>query len=259
MKKIALICLALVVALGGLGIGYAMWSDTVTVVTTVQTGTVNVELVSQKSNDPGPNGLETGLWFSGSLDPKDGHQPFNIESYWTGLGTIDPTGWTWVGPRYIKNVASANCTFTPDTLTIDIENAYPSYGPDVAFAVQNTGTIPAKVYSIKLVSVTTPAGTFVKNMNVDANSNGTAYLVKNDGTVDTKNAPYNDPSWAPGFDDAYAFSMVITSIGAAPLLGTQLEPGSSMWGDVGLHVAQSATQNANYSFTIRFTFANFNE
>ena len=46
MKKISMIMLALVVALGGLGVGYAMWSDSVTVSGTVTTGTVDLDIDS---------------------------------------------------------------------------------------------------------------------------------------------------------------------------------------------------------------------
>ena len=46
MKKISMIMLALVVALGGLGVGYAMWSDTVTISGSVTTGSVDIDIES---------------------------------------------------------------------------------------------------------------------------------------------------------------------------------------------------------------------
>jgi len=42
MKKIGLLALALVLALGALGVGYAAWTDTVTIEGTVNTGTVDI-------------------------------------------------------------------------------------------------------------------------------------------------------------------------------------------------------------------------
>jgi hypothetical protein len=42
MRKIGLIMMALVLALGTLGVGYAMWSDTVTIDGTVNTGSVDI-------------------------------------------------------------------------------------------------------------------------------------------------------------------------------------------------------------------------
>ncbi len=44
MKKVGLILLALVLALGVLGVGYAMWSDTLLINGTVNTGTVDINV-----------------------------------------------------------------------------------------------------------------------------------------------------------------------------------------------------------------------
>lgn len=46
MKKIGLICLALVLALGGLGVGFAMWSETLTITGTVDTGDLDADFQS---------------------------------------------------------------------------------------------------------------------------------------------------------------------------------------------------------------------
>lgn len=45
MKRIGLICLALVLALGALGMGYALWWDEVTITGDVFTGSVDIEIV----------------------------------------------------------------------------------------------------------------------------------------------------------------------------------------------------------------------
>ena len=44
MKKIGLLCLALVLALGTLGIGFAAWTDTVVINQTVETGSLSISL-----------------------------------------------------------------------------------------------------------------------------------------------------------------------------------------------------------------------
>ena len=247
MKKIALISLALVLALGALGVGYALWWDEVTIEGTVDTGVVRVEIVDQKSNDP-----------QDSLDPAGGHQPLG-DGYWAGIfaNNTPPNSsdnWNWYGTLYEKDVGICWCEFGPDWLTITIHNAYPSYGPDVAFAVQNTGTIPVNITSIKLVSVTTPQGTFPMNVDVDANYNTTVYMVWNDGSVTTYDGPFD-----PGFDNCCAFTFVLTSVGGYPLTGVQIDPDMGVFADVGIHVAQSAVQNATYSFTLKYTFGNWNE
>jgi len=43
MKKIGIICLALVMALGAMGLGYALWSEVLTISGTVQTGDIGAE------------------------------------------------------------------------------------------------------------------------------------------------------------------------------------------------------------------------
>jgi len=45
-KKIGLLCLALVLALGALGVGYAKWTDTVNITGHVNTGNVDIEVDS---------------------------------------------------------------------------------------------------------------------------------------------------------------------------------------------------------------------
>ena len=53
MKKIGLISLALVLALGSLGVGFALWSDTLYLEGTIDTGEVEVCIVSIASDDTG--------------------------------------------------------------------------------------------------------------------------------------------------------------------------------------------------------------
>lgn len=249
MKKIGLICLALVLALGAFGVGYALWWDAVIIEGNVQTGIVNVAIVDQKSNDP------IG---AGNLDPAGGHQPLG-DGYWSGLflpnTPPNPSAeWVWSSSTYDKDVAACVCDFDPDLMTITMRNVYPSYGPDVAFAVQNLGTVPVNVIGVKLVSVTTPLGTFPMDLYVDAFGNAVVYMVANNGDVVQYEGPFD-----PGFDDRYAFSLLLTSVGASPLLGVQIDPRMGLFGDVGIHVAQSALQNAEYSFTLKFTFGQWNE
>ena len=53
MKKIGLICLTLVLALGAMGVGYALWFDTLYLDGTVETGEVDTAIVSIASDDVG--------------------------------------------------------------------------------------------------------------------------------------------------------------------------------------------------------------
>ena len=51
MKKIGLICIALVLALGTLGAAYAAWIDTVTISGTVQTGSLDLVVIRTNGDD----------------------------------------------------------------------------------------------------------------------------------------------------------------------------------------------------------------
>jgi len=49
MKKIGLIAIAIVLALGALGIGYAAWTDVITITGSVNTGSVNLDITGVSS------------------------------------------------------------------------------------------------------------------------------------------------------------------------------------------------------------------
>jgi hypothetical protein len=58
---------------------------------------------------------------------------------------------TGIDPGYTKDVGT--CTVSgvgTQTLTITVDNAYPSYTCDVDFTITNTGTIPLKVNALSL-------------------------------------------------------------------------------------------------------------
>ena len=135
MKKIGLLSLALVLALGTLGIGYATWSDNVTVEEQVFSGEMCAEWKTGCSpNDPGAD------WNM----PEDG-------DLCLGLDPIPaPEG---------KDIASANCTREDsdgdgyyDTLVVVVNNAYPSYYVVVDADIKNCGTIPWMIHHVDLLA-----------------------------------------------------------------------------------------------------------
>lgn len=127
MKKIGLICLALVLALGSLGVGYAAWTDTVTISGTVNTGEVDWEYYNIVS--PG--------------DP-----PF--------LTCLD----TGIDPGWDKDVGSTTGVFSDSDgdgdydlltlLTLTINNAYPCYYNHCSFWVHCNGSIPIRIVGATL-------------------------------------------------------------------------------------------------------------
>jgi hypothetical protein len=111
MKKVGLLCLAVVLALGTVGVGYAMWDKTVYIDGTIEAGEVNLRVLSASSDDP-----------PGAIDPgKD------------------------------KDVGSTTVQIDPlddQRIIVTVTNAYPCYEVYVHFTVRNNGTIPVKLQGI---------------------------------------------------------------------------------------------------------------
>jgi predicted ribosomally synthesized peptide with SipW-like signal peptide len=140
MRKLILIALALVLAMGALGVGYASWTDKVTVGGPVTTGSVCAKWTTVTSQD-GPTGPPPWVVGVGNGDP-------NLDV--TAI-TDNPNGWPTYTVLYKtdKNVASTVITgmFT-NTVTITVNNAYPLYMNDMEVEFTNCGTIPVTLESI---------------------------------------------------------------------------------------------------------------
>lgn len=112
-KKLMVIPMLLVFALVMTGFAYAHWEKIITINGTVNTGILDLIIISAVSGDP-----------SGTIDPgKD-------KNVATTTVTIDPTD--------------------PEILIVTITNAYPSYFVFVHFTVRNVGTIPVKLQAIEV-------------------------------------------------------------------------------------------------------------
>ncbi|RLG59573.1 hypothetical protein DRN86_04050 [Candidatus Geothermarchaeota archaeon] len=92
-----------------MGTAFALWSKTLTIQGTVDTGVVDVEVISVSSDDP--------------------------------PGAIDPGKDKDVGCTYVSLIDS-------QTINVTIVNAYPCYYVYVHFSVHNNGTIPVILQDI---------------------------------------------------------------------------------------------------------------
>jgi hypothetical protein len=139
VKKIGLIMIALVLALGTLGVAYAHWSQTLTIYEEVNTGNLEVGIRDIGTNDPGPALTEE----YGMVHPDSSDN-----------GTLDP--------GYEKNVAAAYSVngvfkFTKDgvdyfhDVTETIVNAYPSYSATIFLEFANNGTVPVKAEEVVII------------------------------------------------------------------------------------------------------------
>lgn len=118
MKKVALICLALILALGSLGVSYALWSDNLYINGTIETGTLCWEWTSTNNLDPGP---------PNHILDYHCNPGFEGDIYWQGTKDVGYTTTT------IKDAKTIEMTLT---------NVYPCYFNSISVYGRNCGTIP---------------------------------------------------------------------------------------------------------------------
>lgn len=137
MKKIGLISLALILALGTLGVGYALWSENLYIEGIAQTGELDWEFYEPVGGPPIVR------------HDDDGPDPLTVD----------------MGGPLGKDVAETLWVFSDrdndsdmDTLTITINNAYPGYYNNFSIHVRNNGTIPLHFEYVLLNGVPFPLG-----------------------------------------------------------------------------------------------------
>ncbi len=227
MKKIGLISLALVMALGGLGIGYARWSDTLYIDGTVSTASVCIEWIAPAT----------------SLDPPDLTPPYENYDWTADPGTIANRHvyGTQAGENDSKDVGSTTVTIVPaahpDTIEVVLENVYPSYYNNITVHMQNCGTLPIRLRQQTLTYpdpwipgqfITVPL-TFSQVVNI----------------------------WGP--DQYDTISPVIEIKWVTRATGVQLHPGEEMEESWHIHILQAAMQDTTYTFTITQEAVQWNE
>ncbi len=140
MKKLGLICLVLIIALGAIGAGYAAWTDILQVNGTVTTGLLAWEITSAGCKDN----------FEGVPDP--------IVTVWPNVGY---SAVNYAGPTKL-HLGPADSEFPSsdtdrdgqtghlDTLYVVLQDAYPGYVEKIDFDVINKGTIPLKFTQVDI-------------------------------------------------------------------------------------------------------------
>jgi len=137
MKKIGLLCLALVLALGALGVGYASWTDQITINGSVSTGEVclcieEVGALATFTSDPCDTGIKDA---NGLYSSCDGGIPV-----FSNLQPDEP-----------KDVACTDVIWVDcDTLEVVVTNGYPYYAAAVDLSVCNCGTVPVKLWKVTI-------------------------------------------------------------------------------------------------------------
>jgi len=225
MKKLGLLCLAIVMALGTMGIGYAMWFDTLNITGTVNTGRVSWSFVSVAVLD-----------HLGPGNPPVYFPTTNPDYTCAPVGFVPGSqGYFWPSD---KNVGWGEATIGGtgnDTITLNFYNTYPCYFNMVSFYVRNDGTIPIKVWKVEVLDNN---GNVIKTFYSSNQSNYAALDLNN---VDNLNAPDVEIQYGDNF-------------------GAQIEPGPffgefSFW----VHLLQPAPQNETLTFSLKLTAVQWNE
>jgi hypothetical protein len=129
MRKVGLLVMAFVLAFGALGIAYAAWAQPLYIDGTVNMGYIAAEYV-------------------------EFYQPG--DAYSSTTGQISDSGAVIENSEYTL----------ADTLTINVDNAYPTFNQIVEFKIQNNGTVPFYLADLKPSDITVrdPWGNVVTNV-----------------------------------------------------------------------------------------------
>jgi hypothetical protein len=147
MKKIGLICIASIIVLGGIGAGYALWENNLSVLGQVETGIASAQFEQVVSNDPSPGGGDPG----GSPDPAE-------HGTWSLVIGVP----VWDGTTYAQNDGATDASGAGTSiLTVNMSNVYQCYYGSAGVTIKNTGTIPVIVSTVNTIvagPVTDPDG-----------------------------------------------------------------------------------------------------
>lgn len=134
MKKIIFICVALVVALGGLGIGYAMWYDKITVNGTVTTGCVNSghftvkSAYAYKALKAVDLNADTSVVKNPLTDNRNFAEGAAFFREVEKAEDVDPSrGTDPADTMYLGGVEAKASTIGAKTITLNFNNVFPTY------------------------------------------------------------------------------------------------------------------------------------
>ena len=138
-KKMGLLFMVLVIALAGLGVGFAAWTDSITIEGTVNTGTVDIEVVGLSGTEVFKDLADDSCDIRYYLTDEEG---VLIHEYWDGDG---------LGPTTPYLVAWGNATKTgDDEITFEFVNLFPSIDFMVDAKLHYVGSIPVKINDVDI-------------------------------------------------------------------------------------------------------------
>jgi len=140
MNKMGLVIIAVILALGCIGVGYAYWSRTLTANANVTSGTFNPQFGTAITDDDGISGNANDPTAAGTYSG----------SAWTVTRTSQDVGLTTAA--ITTSAAGTSGGWTNDTLSITMGSSahptYPGYFATVCCTVVNNGNIPISVVDV---------------------------------------------------------------------------------------------------------------
>lgn len=146
-KKMGLMFLALVIALAGIGGAYAAWTDTLTISGTVNTGTVDIDLVKV-----------SGTWVFKVVDNPDYPDEVAVIHHDTNVPFPQPLNGDGTLSELIayanptidggRNVEGDHLSETANVVTVTWDHLFPSVWFMVDILWHYDGSVPAKVNTI---------------------------------------------------------------------------------------------------------------
>jgi predicted ribosomally synthesized peptide with SipW-like signal peptide len=229
MKRLGILCLAVVLAIGMLGIGYAAWTDEVTIDGTVDTGILDVAVLCSAldATDGALSPWVTG-WIVGSAS-----------AYADTTANSQGPGFEVSVTKQEKNVGwvELDCQGDyPDTATVTLNNVYPCYLNHITGGLYNAGNIPFKLDHVLILD---SAGNVLEKMTASGQ-----YM-----TFDL--LPIGAPNGTPDLEIQWGDNF-----------GEQAEPGDYLDISFFLHVMQDEdidfTVPHSYSITFKFVGVQWN-
>ena len=222
-KKLTVIPI-FILLVSSIAVVYAMWSETLRINVTVNTGEVNVEIVDAYTSDETP--------------PPWGKKDKNATpTAWPSCTDFEYTGEGWVavidGDLEMKNldkdVAWAEAWISNDkhTAYVKIHNGYPGYEVTLSLEIKNVGTIPVFI-DYYIVNGTTLTEEEIEENNI--------VFLDADGDCEPE-----------------------VLIQLYDFLGEQIDPGQGRESSWRIVVLQPAEENSEYVISVRLVAVQWNE
>jgi len=173
MRKIGLLALALVLALGALGVGYAAWTDTVTIEGTVNTGTVDIVVENY-----------SGMWMWKVPGGNPDYELSTDPAYKPQTVGGNPVPFIVAYSSAAQTTAGATPAPVDDSVTVTFDNLFPLTNAagtvipwEADFECHYVGSIPVKV----VLTPITITPTTLTDGGITTNVSG--FIMRNDESV----------------------------------------------------------------------------